>query len=78
MPAEGTDDSALDLVELEAALVELSELDQRLCSVVELRYLAGMTNREAGDALGVSERTVRLDWAMARAWLQGKLEVADD
>lgn len=37
--------------------------------VVKLRYFAGITNSEAAQALGLSERTVKNYWAYARAWL---------
>ena len=37
--------------------------------MVKLRYFVGMTNVEAAQALGLSERTVKNYWAHARAWL---------
>jgi DNA-directed RNA polymerase specialized sigma24 family protein len=37
--------------------------------VVKLRYFVGMTNVEAAQALGLSERTVKNYWTYARAWL---------
>jgi len=37
--------------------------------VVKLRYFVGMTNEEAAQALGLSERTVKNYWSHARAWL---------
>ncbi len=57
------------------ALEALGEIDPRLSAVVECRFYAGMTEEEAGLALGVSARTVRRDWMRARAWL--KRELAD-
>ena len=64
----------LDLLALDEALTKLAELDERAARVVELRYFSGMTDRDIGEALGISERTVRNDWSMARAWLQCELE----
>jgi DNA-directed RNA polymerase specialized sigma24 family protein len=43
--------------------------DARMAQVVELRYFAGMTEGEIGQALGVTERTVRRDWQQARLFL---------
>lgn len=51
------------------ALAALGLVDARAAKVVELRYFGGLTEAEAGAALGVTERTVRRDWRFARAWL---------
>ena len=40
---------------------------------MELRFLAGLTVEETADVLELSERTVYLDWKMARAWLRQRL-----
>jgi RNA polymerase sigma-70 factor (ECF subfamily) len=68
--AEVESESAVDLVELDAALEALEKLNSRHCRVVELRFFGGMTHEQAAAVLGVSEQTVRLDWSMARAWLK--------
>ena len=47
----------------------LDQLEERQRQVVELRYFGGLTEEEAAEVLGVSERTVRRDWIKARAWL---------
>ena len=62
-----------DPVELMDALEKLEEIDERQARIVELRFLAGLTVDEAADLLGVSPRTVQLDWRMARAWLRREL-----
>lgn len=64
---------ALDLLALDEALVALGALDERKARVVELRFFAGLTTREAAEALDVSETTVEDDWALARAWLRRRL-----
>lgn len=63
----------LDIVELDEALTDLAKLDERQAKVVELRLLAGLTVAETAEALGVVERTVYLDWRMARFWLEERL-----
>ena len=65
-----------DLVALSEALDELRTLDERQAQIVELRFLTGLTVEETAEVLGVSERTVYLDWKMARTWLQHRLEGA--
>jgi RNA polymerase sigma factor (TIGR02999 family) len=60
------DEEVLDVHE---ALNKLAEIDARLVQVVEMRYFAGLTEEEIGEALGVSDRTVRRDWQRARLLL---------
>jgi len=69
----GSDGSRLDLLDLDRALDRLAELDERQSRMVELRFFAGLDGAEVAAALGLSERTVRADWRMARAWLKREL-----
>lgn len=68
------DEFAVELLDLDAALTRLAELEPRHARVVECRYFAGMSVAETADALGVSSRTVKYDWALARAWLHEALQ----
>ena len=65
---------SLDLVDLDRALGELSEIDSRAASVVECRFFGGLSVEDTAMALGVTARTVKRDWAFARAWLFQRLE----
>ncbi len=65
------DDSTL--VALNEALGRLASESERLADVVECRYFAGYDDAETALALRVSERTVRRDWTLARAWLHREL-----
>lgn len=67
--ADALDDFACDMVELDDALDELAALNPRHARVVECRFFAGMSVEETAQALEVSERTVKYDWTLARAWL---------
>jgi RNA polymerase sigma factor (TIGR02999 family) len=62
-----------DLVDLDTALAELSGLNKRHATIVELKFFGGLSIPEMAELLGVSERTVTLDWQMARAWLLSRL-----
>lgn len=62
------------LIALDEALDRLNELDPRLARVVECRFFAGLDEQETGEALGVTDRTVRRDWVKARAWLLEALQ----
>lgn len=61
--------AADELVALSDALDRLSGVNPRLRTVVEMRYFAGLEEREIAELLGVTTRTVERDWAKARAWL---------
>ncbi|MGA9471960.1 MAG: sigma-70 family RNA polymerase sigma factor [Terriglobales bacterium] len=66
------------LVELDGALDRLAALDPRQARIVELRFFAGLTVEEAAEVLGVSPKTVKRDWSVAKAWLHGELKAAYD
>jgi RNA polymerase sigma factor (TIGR02999 family) len=58
---------------LNEALGRLAHDSLRLAQVVECRYFAGYDEAETARALDISERTVRRDWTLARAWLHREL-----
>jgi RNA polymerase sigma factor (TIGR02999 family) len=64
---------AVELLDLDRALDELAAVQPRAAQVVECRYFGGLTTEETAAALGVSARTVKADWALARAWLYDRL-----
>jgi RNA polymerase sigma factor (TIGR02999 family) len=61
------------LLALHEALAKLARIDKRLGQVVEYRFFGGMTETEIGEVLSITDRTVRSDWAKARAWLSQEL-----
>lgn len=63
-------DRSLDLVTLDEALTRLAVLDPQQSRVVELRYFSGLSVEETAEVLGVSSRTVKRDWNVAKAWLR--------
>ena len=58
-----------ELLDLDRALERLAGQHPRLSRVVEMRYFAGLELSEIAECLAVSERTLKRDWAFARAWL---------
>ena len=68
-----SDEHASQIVEVDEALKRLAERDPRMAQIVEMRVFAGLSMDEMAVALGVSERTVKRDWAVARAWLSKEL-----
>ncbi len=72
---DGEDDvlTEVPIVQVNDALTELAALDERAARVVVYRFFGGLTDEEIGAQLGVTDRTVRNDWRMARAWLRSRL-----
>jgi len=59
----------VDLIILDKALQELTELDAQQGRIVELRFFAGLTIEDTSEVLGISPATVKREWVTARAWL---------
>jgi RNA polymerase sigma factor (TIGR02999 family) len=66
-------DSAESLIELDAALDALERHSERLARLVELRFFAGVSVEDCASALGQSERTIKRDWRLARAFIHAAL-----
>jgi len=64
---------SLDVLALNEVLEKLASLSPRQASVVELRFFGGLSVKEIAFYLRVSERTIKEDWRMARAWLRREL-----
>lgn len=62
-----------DLLTLNEALEGLAVIDPQQSRVVELRVFGGLTVEETAEALGVSPRTVKREWSMAKAWLHRQM-----
>ncbi len=63
-----------DVLAVDAAVEKLLVIDPRMAEIVHLRFYAGLSLEETAAALDISERTVRRDWNLARAWLARELE----
>ena len=58
-----------DFCDLDDALRRLSEIDEGLAQIVELKFFSGMSNPEIAAYTRTSESTVKRQWRAARAWL---------
>ncbi len=65
---------AQELIEIDAALDDLAELNERFRKVVEMRFFGEMTISQTAQALDVSKSTVKRDWMKARGWLYKELK----
>jgi RNA polymerase sigma-70 factor (ECF subfamily) len=64
----------VDLLAIDQALDRLATIDPQQARVVELRFFSGLTVEETAAALGVSPKTVKRDWSVARAWLRREID----
>jgi RNA polymerase sigma-70 factor, ECF subfamily len=64
-----------ELVRLDDALERLSAIDARQGQIVELRFFGGLSVEETAAFLRISPKTVKRDWAIAKAWLHGELRM---
>jgi RNA polymerase sigma factor (TIGR02999 family) len=63
-----------EVVALDEVLRSLESLHPRQGKVVELRYFGGLSMEQIASLLGVSERSVKRDWSLARIWLFRELQ----
>lgn len=71
--ADNTPSGESEILRVHEALDQLATVDERLVQIVEMRYFVGLTEQEVAEALGVTERTVRRQWAKARIMLAAAL-----
>jgi len=67
------DETDVDLLAIDEALDRLAAIDPQQARVVELRFFSGLSVEETAAALGVSAKTVKRDWSVARAWLRREI-----
>lgn len=68
------DEQAESLLEIDDAINKLADMDERMAKVVECRYFGEMTYDDIAEATGVSTRTAKRDWELARGWLYKELK----
>jgi RNA polymerase sigma-70 factor (ECF subfamily) len=72
-----TPERSLELVTVDIALERLARIDPRQSKIVELRFFGGLTVEETAEVLGISPKTVKRDWSIAKAWLHRELKAID-
>ena len=68
--------SSIDILDLDAALKQLEELNHRMAVIVECRFFGGMSIEETAALLDVSSRTIDREWLKAKSFLY--LALSDD
>jgi RNA polymerase sigma factor (TIGR02999 family) len=59
---------------INGALEELERVHPERALVVVLKFFGGMTNKQAAEAIGISERSVNRHWICARTWLFKRIQ----
>jgi RNA polymerase sigma factor (TIGR02999 family) len=65
-----------ELIRLDESLLRLAKIDPRQAKIVELRFFGGLTVEQTAEVMGISPKTVKRDWSVAKAWLHGDLKSA--
>lgn len=68
------DDDCVDLLALDQALGRMAVDHPRLVQMIEMRFFAGLSIEEVGQALEIDARTVKRDWQKARAFIHQALK----
>jgi RNA polymerase sigma factor (TIGR02999 family) len=71
--AEAVPDTA-ELTRISDALDALAKIDERLATIVDLKFFCGFSFGEIAAIQGVSERTVQRDWEKGRIFLHQALQ----
>jgi RNA polymerase sigma factor (TIGR02999 family) len=61
------------LLDLDEKLIQLEQEDPVIAELVKLRLYAGLSILEAGQALGMSRKTVYNNWEYVRSWFAVEL-----
>ncbi len=69
----GFEQSEIDVIALEKALVELARRDAQAVKIIEMHFYGGLTFEEIARLLSVSLSTVMREWRFARNWLYQNL-----
>jgi RNA polymerase sigma factor (TIGR02999 family) len=72
-PDASDTDTGFDLEAFDQALTKLETVSPERAKIVELRLFAGLTIPEIAAIQGISERTAKRQWQVARIWLSAEL-----
>jgi RNA polymerase sigma factor (TIGR02999 family) len=66
--------AGVDLLDLDAALDALHQLDPQQSRIVELRFFGGLSMEETADSIGVSTSTAKREWTIAKTWIRHHIQ----
>jgi RNA polymerase sigma-70 factor, ECF subfamily len=69
-----SEQQSAEMLAVDESLQRLEKVDPRQARVVELRFFGGLNVEEIAEILKVSDKTVKRDWSVARAWLYADMK----
>ena len=63
----------IELLDFHEALKSYEHVYPKKAKLVEIRFFAGLSVKQAAEAMGISESTAKRYWNFSRAWLSEKL-----
>jgi RNA polymerase sigma factor (TIGR02999 family) len=72
--AEGQEQGAVQLLELDTLLDDLARADPRKARILELHYFGGLTRAEMAEVTGLSPATLGRELSFARSWIAAQLD----
>jgi RNA polymerase sigma factor (TIGR02999 family) len=67
------DADSVEVIDLQLAMDELRQVDERKAQLIDLYFFLGATPEETADALGISRATFFRDLQFTRSWLWQRL-----
>ena len=64
------------LLQVHDVLDDLAQENPQHAEIVKLRFIVGLSQKEIGELLGISEKTVQRQWILARAWIYSAIKGA--
>jgi RNA polymerase sigma factor (TIGR02999 family) len=73
----GVSQEIAEVIALDVALNNLTDMDPRKSQIVEMKFFGGLTTEEVAEVLKVTTRTVEREWRKAKAWLHRAISKGD-
>jgi RNA polymerase sigma factor (TIGR02999 family) len=64
-----THDPFDEIVAIDDLMADLESRNKRVAEVFKLRYFGGLNFEEVAEILGISSKTAKRDWKLAKGWL---------
>lgn len=68
------EEEQVDLLALDEVMTKLARLFPRQGRIVEMRFFSGLGEKEVAHVLGVTTRTIRREWRLAKAFMRVELK----
>ena len=77
IPIAIDEERADEILSLDEALKKLADFDKQGAQMIEYRFFGGLSQKEIAEVMGISERTVRRQWVVAKSWIKREIETSE-